>query len=316
MAENKPKVPLLVILGPTASGKTHLSVKVASLLNGEIISADSRQVYRDMDIGTGKDLAEYELDGRQIPYHLIDIREAGEQYNVNEFQHDFETAYETISSRGNVPILCGGTGFYILSLLKGHAYAAIPVNEKLRAELEELPKDLLLARFASYQTTYQPIADTSTRKRLIRAIEISDFLTHNPAEEAFTEKPAYDYIVFGLNPRVEVRRDRISARLRTRLEHGLIEEVKALLERGLTAEQLIYYGLEYKWITLYLTGALHYEEMVSRLETEIHRFAKRQMTFFRKMEKDGIEIQWLDNEYNTDEQAQRIFRQYQQYSTN
>ncbi|WP_026633026.1 tRNA (adenosine(37)-N6)-dimethylallyltransferase MiaA [Dyadobacter alkalitolerans] len=316
MSENQTAVPLLVILGPTASGKTHLSVKVAAMLGGEVISADSRQVYRDMDIGTGKDLAEYQLNGEEIPYHLIDIMDAGEQYNVNAFQKDFAKAYETVLSNGHVPILCGGTGFYILSLLKGHAYASIPVNEALRTELEALPKELLLARFEHYQTAYQQLADTSTRKRLIRAIEISEFLTVHPEAESFTEKQAYDYIVFGLNPAVEVRRERISKRLRTRLESGLVEEVKALLESGLTPEQLIYYGLEYKWITLYLTGELQYEEMVVRLETEIHRFAKRQMTFFRKMEKDGIEIYWLDNECNADEQAQMIFRQYQQYSAN
>ncbi|MCF2506057.1 tRNA (adenosine(37)-N6)-dimethylallyltransferase MiaA [Dyadobacter sp. CY107] len=313
MPDLKPTVPLLVILGPTASGKTHLAVKVAAMIGGEIISADSRQVYRDMDIGTGKDLAEYESDGKKIPYHLIDIRDAGEQYNVNEFQRDFESVYKLVTGNVNVPVLCGGTGFYILSLLKGHAYASVPVSERLRAELENVPKESLLTRFESYDTAYQRIADTSTRKRLIRAIEISEFLTHHAGAETFTERQPYRYIVFGLNPAVEVRRERISRRLRTRLESGLVEEVKGLLARGLTAEQLIYYGLEYKWITLFLTGALQYEEMVTHLETEIHRFAKRQMTFFRKMEKDGIDIQWLDSESNADEQAQAITLKYQQF---
>ncbi|SKB86537.1 tRNA (adenosine(37)-N6)-dimethylallyltransferase MiaA [Dyadobacter psychrophilus] len=316
MSDTKATVPLLVILGPTASGKTHLAVKVAAMLGGEIISADSRQVYRDMDIGTGKDLAEYESDGRKIRYHLIDIRDAGEQYNVNEFQKDFETAYEKVGAHENVPILCGGTGFYILSLLKGHAYASIPVNVTLRSELEDIPKELLLARFGSYDTAYQHIADTSTRKRLIRAIEISEFLTHQAGTETFPNKQPYPYIVFGLNPAVEIRRERISNRLATRLKSGLIDEVEGLLARGLTAEQLIYYGLEYKWITLYLTGELPYEEMVTRLETEIHRFAKRQMTFFRKMEKDGIDIHWLDNENNAEQQAQMITLKYQQFLQN
>ncbi|MCF0063178.1 tRNA (adenosine(37)-N6)-dimethylallyltransferase MiaA [Dyadobacter chenwenxiniae] len=316
MSHSKPPMPLILILGPTASGKTHLAVKLAAMLGGEIISADSRQIYRDMDIGTGKDLAEYELDGKKIPHYLIDIREAGEQYNVNEFQRDFENAYNAIAANGHVPILCGGTGFYMLSLLKGHAYAAIPVNEPLRAELENISKESLLTRFESYNTAYQHIADTSTRKRLIRAIEISEFLMNNADAETFPDKQAYDYIAFGLNPSVEIRRERISNRLRARLEEGLIDEVKRLLSRGLRAEQLIYYGLEYKWITLYLTGELSYDEMVTRLETEIHRFAKRQMTFFRKMEKDGIRIHWLDNECSAEEHAQVISAHYQQYLTN
>jgi len=313
MSEEKNTVPLLVILGPTASGKTHLAVEVAKVLRGEIISADSRQVYRDMDIGTGKDLAEYISDGIEIPYHLIDIREAGEQYNVNEFQRDFEIAYKSVTIKGNVPVLCGGTGFYILSLLKGHAYASIPVDEALRDELEGLSKEMLLARFESYNTDYHKIADTSTRKRLIRAIEISAFLIQHAHSGTFQEKQPYPHIVFGLNPDVETRRRRISKRLNVRLESGLIEEVRHLLSRGLTAEQLIYYGLEYKWITLYLTGELSYEEMVTRLETEIHRFAKRQMTFFRKMEKDGIHIHWLNNELAAAEQAHIIAASYRRF---
>lgn len=316
MSEEKNTVPLLVILGPTASGKTHLAVEVAKVLRGEIISADSRQVYRDMDIGTGKDLAEYGTDEIQIPYHLIDIREAGEQYNVNEFQRDFEIAYKSVTINGNVPVLCGGTGFYIFSLLKGHAYASIPVDEVLRDELEGLSKEMLLTRFESYHTDYQEIADTSTRKRLIRAIEISAFLIQHADSGTFQEKQPYPHIVFGLNPDVGTRRERISKRLNARLESGLIEEVRHLLSLGLTAEQLIYYGLEYKWITLYLTGELSYEEMVTRLETEIHRFAKRQMTFFKKMEKDGIRIHWLNNELPAAEQAHIIAASYRQFLQN
>ena len=315
MPESTFKTPVLVLLGPTASGKTHLAVKVAAMLDGEIISADSRQVYREMDIGTGKDLAEYEIDGRKIPYHLIDIRDAGEQYNVNEFQRDFEKEYHSVVEKEKTPILCGGTGFYILSLLKGHGYAAIPVNDALRTELEAFPKELLMTRFENYNTAYQQLADVSTKKRLIRAIEISEFLTINPNQEtlSFTDRKPYDYIVFGLNPAVELRRERISKRFISRLEQGLIAEVQTLLSRGLTPEQLIYYGLEYKWITLYLTGELDYKEMVTRLETEIHRFAKRQMTFFRKMEKDGIEIHWLDSECGANEHAQRVVADYQQF---
>jgi tRNA dimethylallyltransferase len=305
-------IPLLVILGPTASGKTQLAVHVAAQLGGEIISADSRQVYKGMDIGTGKDLSEYEVDGQNIPYHLIDILDAGAQYNVHDFQHDFDGAYQQIIAHAHYPIVCGGTGFYIFSLLKGHAYASIPVNDSLRASLEPLSKEALLGRFETYSTAYQDIADTSTRKRLIRAIEISEHLNADASGGTpfFTEKPVYEYIVFGLNPAVETRRERISNRLRSRLASGMIEEVRGLLDSGLSAEQLVYYGLEYKWVTLYLTGELGYEEMVTRLETEIHRFAKRQMTFFRKMEKDGIEINWLHEGLLREEMTAEIITKY------
>lgn len=305
-------VPLLVILGPTASGKTHLAVQVAARLSGAIISADSRQVYRGMDIGTGKDLAEYVVDGQKIPYHLIDILDAGEQYNVNDFQHDFEEAYQQIVLNDQCPIVCGGTGFYILSMLKGHAYASIPVNQTLRTELEALSRETLLLKFETYNTAYQSIADTSTKKRLIRAIEISEYLTANANAEVnfIADKPAYPYIVFGLNPATEIRRERISKRLRHRIENGMIEEVRGLLDGGLTAEQLVYYGLEYKWITLYLTGELGYDEMIGKLDTEIHRFAKRQMTFFRKMEKDGIIIHWLDEGISENEAIEKIISGY------
>ncbi|MCE7064883.1 tRNA (adenosine(37)-N6)-dimethylallyltransferase MiaA [Dyadobacter sp. CY326] len=314
MPNSASKTPLLVILGPTASGKTHIAVQVAAALNGEIISADSRQVYRKMDIGTGKDLAEYTLHGKHIPYHLIDILDAGQQYNVNDFQHDFENAYEQIAAKSHFPIVCGGTGFYILSLLKGHAYASIPGNELLRDELNEQPTDTLLERFETYNTPYQQVADTSTRKRLIRAIEISEYLQVNPTEgtEFIASPPVYDYIVFGLNPDVNVRRERISRRLQSRSENGMVEEVKSLLGSGLQPEQLIYYGLEYKYITLFLQGEMSYDEMVSRLETEIHRFAKRQMTYFRKMEKDGIVIHWLSDEYSEAEKIDQIVAGYQE----
>ncbi|CAG5074693.1 tRNA dimethylallyltransferase [Dyadobacter sp. CECT 9623] len=303
--------PLQVILGPTASGKTHLAVQVAAELDGEIISADSRQVYREMDIGTGKDLGEYQLAGKPVPYHLIDIADAGTQYNVNDYQHDFEKVYEGIASRNRVPILCGGSGFYIYALLKGHAYSAIPVNESLRAKLQELSNEQLLARFKTYSTDYQELADTSTRKRLIRAIEISEYLSADPAAGNQFAKPdlAQQSIIFGLNPAVEIRRERISTRLNQRLENGLVEEVEQLLKK-LTPDQLIYYGLEYKYITLYLTGELDFATMKSKLETEIHRFAKRQMTFFRKMEKDGLAIHWLNDDWNERQKIEYIAQQY------
>jgi tRNA dimethylallyltransferase len=310
------KPPLLIILGPTASGKTHLATRLASIIGGEILSADSRQVYRNMDIGTGKDLKEYIVGGKNIPYHLIDILDAGEQYNVNDFQHDFEKAHQLIASNGHVPIVCGGTGFYIYALLKGHAYSAIPVNEALREDLDTLSTDALQEKFNQSKTAYHQLADTSTRKRLIRAMEIADFLIANPDND-FTnesEKAHYESIIFGLNPDVEVRRERISKRLVDRLENGLIDEVQTLLS-SLTKEQLLYYGLEYKYITQYLTGEMDYASMKSRLETEIHRFAKRQMTFFRKMEKDGLAIHWLSEESTEDDNIQLIVDQYGEFKS-
>ncbi|KAA6439521.1 tRNA (adenosine(37)-N6)-dimethylallyltransferase MiaA [Dyadobacter flavalbus] len=310
-------VPLLVIIGPTASGKTRLATRIANEINGEIISADSRQVYRKMDIGTGKDIAEYQIGEKNIPYHLIDICDAGEQYNVNDFQHDFERIYPEIIANGHVPVLCGGTGFYIFSLLKGHAYASVPVNEALRKELETLPAEALLIRFKQLDSAYRNLADTSTRKRLIRAIEISDFLIRNPDADLFEAKGQnkYNPLVFGLNPAVETRRERISKRLESRLQNGLVEEVQSLLNGGLSAEQLIYYGLEYKYVTQFLTGELTYNEMKQRLETEIHRFAKRQMTFFRKMEKDGIQVNWLPEDYSECEKIQAVTEGYNNFTS-
>jgi tRNA dimethylallyltransferase len=310
------QLPLLVILGPTASGKTHLATQVASKIGGEILSADSRQVYRDMDIGTGKDMAEYVVDGKSIEHHLISIVEAGSQYNVNDFQHDFEKAYYQIAARDHVPIVCGGTGFYMYALLKGHAYSAVPVNDALRSDLENLSNETLLERFQALDTPYRSLADTSTRKRLIRAVEIAEFLLANPQEMIFSPQDrSYEALIFGLSPTVETRRERISRRLTERLEHGLIEEVQGLLNRGLTKEQLIYYGLEYKYITQYLTGETTYEFMKSRLETEIHRFAKRQMTFFRKMEKDGLAIHWLTEDWTEAQKIAFIIDTYREFKT-
>ena len=309
---NLRQTPLLVILGPTASGKTRLAAKVAYELNGEIISADSRQVYRDMTIGTGKDLEEFEINGQSIPHHLIDIIDAGEKYNVSLFQQAFEVAYLDISSRGRIPIVCGGSGLYIDSVLKGYAFTNIPINLALREELVHLPTQELHRMFSGMDTGFQSIADTSTRKRLFRAIEISAFLTENPrTEHLFTDAVVqYNSVCFGLNPAVDVRRERISNRLRYRFENGLIEEVQRLLGDGLTAEQLLYYGLEYRYITQFLTGELGLNEMKAKLETEIHRFAKRQMTFFRKMEKDGTKIDWLSQEWGLDVQLKYIISHY------
>lgn len=293
---------LLVVLGPTACGKTHYAVQWAAQLDAEIISADSRQVYRGMDIGTGKDLSEYCLpDGRQIPYHLIDICPAGSKYNVYEFQRDFVKAFQDIRSRGKMPILCGGTGLYIESVLKAYPLINVPDNPALRASLADKSLEELTEMLASYkQASGQSLhnqTDVDNVKRAIRAIEIEVYYQEHADEikkgvEAFPEIKAY---VLGLEVDREVRRERISKRLRARLQEGMVAEVQALLDAGVAPEDLIYYGLEYKYLTLYLTQQLSYEEMVHDLEIAIHQFAKRQMTWFRGMqERRGIHINWIN----------------------
>ncbi|TDB66929.1 tRNA (adenosine(37)-N6)-dimethylallyltransferase MiaA [Arundinibacter roseus] len=299
---------MIVLLGPTASGKTQLATQLAHRIGGEIISADSRQVYRHMTIGTGKDLSEYVVKGKSIPYHLIDILDPGEKYHVFQFQQDVAGLLPQIYQRKQVPILCGGTGLYIHSVLQNYGYTGIPVNEPLRQELETQEDDDLLKRFRSIPSSYSQLADVSTRKRLIRAIEIATWLLENSLED-YPGTTLPEYTVFGLNPPVEVRRARISKRLHERLELGLIEEVDGLLKSGLTAAQLIYYGLEYKYVTEYLTGIMSLTEMTKKLETEIHRYAKRQMTYFRKMERDGIRIQWLSPHQKTEEWIEFICSQ-------
>lgn len=281
--------PLLVILGPTASGKTELAVTVAKRIHAAVISADSRQVYRRMDLGTGKDLDSY----GDIPYHLIDILEAGERYHVARYREDFHHALNTIQHEGKRAILCGGTGLYIQSVLQGLDYSMVPVNNTLRHSLDPLSKDALTQELGSLTIPADFKPDTSTKKRLIRAIEIADWCSHQPLPP--TRYPPVKAILFGIDPPVEERRRKITERLVQRLDEGLIEEVKGLLENGIPPEKLIYYGLEYKYITQYLLGELDYQSLFSRLNTEIHRFAKRQMTYFRKMEKDGFKIRWLSN---------------------
>jgi len=282
---------LLVILGPTASGKTAFAVEMARRLNAEIISADSRQVYRGMDIGTGKDLSEYTLpDGQTIPFHLIDICPAGSRYNLYEFQRDFAKALSEVQSRNKFPILCGGTGLYIEAVLKGYTLPAVPENPRLRASLRGKTLEELSAILAGYKNLHNT-TDTDTLKRAIRAIEIAEYQAVHP--EVKSALPALQPYIIGLEVERQERRRRISQRLQARLDQGMIEEVRALLESGIEPESLIYYGLEYKFLTLHVLGKLSYDEMYRQLETAIHQFAKRQMTWFRGMERRGLEIHWI-----------------------
>jgi len=292
---------LVTILGPTASGKTHLAVNLANALDAEIISGDSRQIYRGMDIGTGKDISEYILDGKQIPYHLIDIADAGYKYNVYEYQRDFLQAYNSIRERGKQAILCGGTGLYIESVLKGYKLVPVPTDQELRSRLELQTLPDLVKILSTYKIMHNT-TDVDTVKRAIRAIEIEEYYKDHPEiESAFPEIP---HVVFGLQLDREVRRRRISQRLKARLDEGMIDEVNGLIDSGISVDDLIYYGLEYKYVSLYITGVLSYTEMYSQLEIAIHQFAKRQMTWFRGMEKRGITITWLDALADTDENVQ------------
>ena len=257
----------------------------------EIISADSRQVYRGMDIGTGKDIAEYTRDGVTVPTHLLDIVDAGEKYNLFEFQRDFLTSYEDIRSRGAFPVMCGGSGLYVESVLRGYRLLPVPENPELRARLEEKSLEELTVILAGYKSLHNN-TDTDSKKRAIRAIEIEEYYLTCPVEER--SFPQVNALVVGVSVDREVRRERVSRRLRERLKEGMVDEVRLLLDSGITPDQLIYYGLEYKYITLYLTGAMKYDEMVHGLEIAIHQFAKRQMTWFRGMEKRGVDIKWID----------------------
>ena len=288
----KEKYDLVSVVGPTACGKTSLAVELALAVPGaEIISADSRQVYRGMDIGTGKDIAEYTREGVTVPSHLLDIVDAGEKYNLFEFQRDFLVAYEDIRERGAFPIMCGGSGLYVESVLKGYRLLPVPENPALRASLEDKSLEELTALLATYKQLHNN-TDTDNKKRAIRAIEIEEYYRTCPVEERYF--PQINALTIGVQVDREVRRERISRRLRQRLECGMVDEVKGLLDSGLSPDQLIYYGLEYKYLTLYLTGAMGYDEMVSGLEIAIHQFAKRQMTWFRGMEKRGVAIHWVD----------------------
>ena len=304
MQKRNAKYDLVSVVGPTACGKTSLAVELALAVPGaEIISADSRQVYRGMDIGTGKDIAEYTREGVTVPSHLLDIVDAGEKYNLFEFQRDFLTAYEDIRQRGAFPIMCGGSGLYVESVLKGYRLLPVPENPELRAALEEKSLEELTALLATYKQLHNN-TDTDNKKRAIRAIEIEEYYRTCPVEERYF--PQINALTVGVMVDREVRRERISRRLRERLAAGMVDEVKGLLDSGLEPEQLIYYGLEYKYLTLYLTGAMGYDDMVNGLEIAIHQFAKRQMTWFRGMEKRGVEIHWLDGSLPADVLVEQI----------
>jgi len=295
---------LIIILGATASGKTKLAVQVANELTGEIISADSRQIFRKMNIGTGKDLHEYEINDKIIPHHLIDILDPGERYHVDAFKNDFYKAFESIGKRGKQAILCGGTGMYIHSLLQNQKYTAVPINETLRTSLEAYDKDQLVLKLNAFPQAQVSHVDLSSKKRLIRAIEIAEYLQdHQLSEKKWPEiKP----VIFGLKNQVELTRSKILSRLEYRLENGMIEEVSALISGGVDHEMLVFYGLEYKFIVSYLDGVLSYEQLKLNLGIAICQYAKRQNTFFRKMEKDGVDIVWLDASLATTTLKQHI----------
>lgn len=294
---------LLVIVGATATGKTSLAVRLAAELQGEVISADSRQIYRGMDIGTGKDLSEYKSNGCPVPYHLMDIVDAGYRYNLFEYQRDFLRVWEDCRQRGVFPVLCGGSGLYVESILKAYRMTPVPENTELRAKLANKSLAELSEILASYRSLHNT-TDTDTVKRAIRGIEIAEYYkTHEPEERSF---PDIRPLIVGVLFDRETRRKRITERLHARLKAGMVEEVKGLLDRGIKPEDLLYYGLEYKYVTLYLTGELTYDEMVTKLNIAIHQFAKRQMTWFRKMERDGFTIHWLDGNLPLEEKVKEV----------
>jgi tRNA dimethylallyltransferase len=303
---------MITILGPTASGKTPVAARLAAEIGGEIISADSRQVYRRMDIGTGKDLADYVVDGKLIPYHLIDIREPGTKYNLFEYQQDFFDAYQDIRSRGVVPILCGGTGLYIEAVLKGYKLSPVPQNQELRDSLEgkslEELTQMLTELKAKTGSNMHNTTDVDSCQRAIRAIEIESYNLQHPLPKR--ELPPVESVIIGIDIDRELRREKITRRLKARLEEGMVDEVKALLAEGIPADDLIYYGLEYKFVTEYLVGQTSYDEMFTRLEIAIHQFAKRQMTWFRGMERRGFKINWIDAALPMEEKISQIQQLY------
>ena len=299
----KVKYDILVITGPTASGKTATAAAVAERLGGEIISDDSRQVYREMDLGTGKDYDDYVVRGKHLPFHHIDIAEPGTRYNVFEYRKDFLRIYSDLKRRNVFPVLCGGSGMYLDSIVSAYRLAEVPPDPVLRAELEKKPMADLVRILSSYRRLHN-ITDIDNRKRAIRAIEIE--IHRKTVGDEELSFPRLRHVVAAISVDRETRRERITARLRQRLESGMIEEVRGLLDRGVDEEDLIYYGLEYKYITFYLRGDIDYDTMFRELELAIHRFAKRQMTWFRGMERRGTVIHWIDGQLPVDERAGEI----------
>jgi len=287
---------LITVLGPTASGKTSFAAALAEKMDTEIISADSRQIYRRMDIGTGKDLADYTVNGKQIPFHLIDICEPGYKYNVFEYQHDFFKAYQKIKAKDKLPILCGGTGMYIEAVLKGYKLLDVPQNTELRTALQDKTLAELEQILAGYKTLHNK-TDVDSPQRAIRAIEIEEY--YNTCTPGKNEYDPLHSLIIGIMIDRELRREKISKRLHARLNEGMVDEIRSLLDSGIKQEDLIYYGLEYKYLTLYVTGQLSYNEMFVQLEIAIHQFAKRQMTWFRGMERRGCTIHWIDAQLPT-----------------
>ena len=309
---------MITILGPTASGKTTVAARLAAEIGGEIVSADSRQVYRRMDIGTGKDLDDYEVKNENgevtnVPYHLIDIREPGTKYNLFEYQQDFYDVYQDIRRRGAVPILCGGTGLYIEAVLKGYKLSPVPQNQELRDSLEGKPLNELTEMLKGLKekngSNMHNTTDVDSCQRAIRAIEIETYNLEHPTPRR--ELPPVESLIIGIDIDREERRAKITRRLKARLEEGMVEEVKALLDEGIPADDLIYYGLEYKFLTEYLTGVASYGEMTNRLEIAIHQFSKRQMTWFRGMERRGFKIHWIDAMLPMEEKIEKIKQLWQ-----
>lgn len=299
------KINLITVLGATAGGKTSFAVELAYHYNGEIIGADSRQVYKDMNLGTGKDYDDYFIHGQKIPYHLIDIVPAGYKYNVYQYQKDFLNTFFDIRNRQKLPILCGGTGMYIEAVIKGYRLIQVPINEHLRKKLEN-QSDEKLKQYLTNLKKVHNTTDLTNRKRLIRAIEIEEYQQNNP--ETDTTWPQINYILLGIKFDRDSRRRRITERLKNRLKQGMVEEVQKLIEQDVPHQTLEYYGLEYKFISLYLQNKLSYDQMVEKLNIAIHQFSKRQMTWFRKMERNGQKIYWIDGyEPQKIEQVKHIF---------
>ncbi|HUS86063.1 MAG TPA: tRNA (adenosine(37)-N6)-dimethylallyltransferase MiaA [Bacteroidales bacterium] len=299
----KSRYDLVVVTGPTASGKTAFASLLACRLGGEIISADSRQVYRGMDIGTGKDYSDYCIEGRIIPFHMVDIVDAGQRYNLFEYQTDFLKVYNEVRARNRFPVVCGGSGMYLDSILSGYRLIKVPVNKELRAELENETLEQLTNRLKQYKNLHNK-TDIDNHKRAVRAIEIEEYYEGN--RDIPDEFPQINALIIGIEFDRESRRRRITERLKARLKEGMIEEVEQLIRNGIAPEDLIYYGLEYKYLTLFLVDRITYEEMFRSLETAIHQFAKRQMTWFRGMERKGFKIHWLDGYMSSEEKLTRV----------